>query len=146
MSASSGGEGLFASLKAMAATLVAMAKTRLELLSTEIAVEKERALRQLILAQLLVFFLGVAIVFAALALLFALESQRVLVAGLLAGFFVLAAAMAGRALARSQRRAAPPLADTLAELEEDLRQLKAAATGRAADPSRDQRHDQPEGS
>lgn len=126
MSAATGGEGLFASLKAMAATLVAMGKTRLELLSTEIAAEKERLLRQLVLAQLLLFFLQLAVVLAVVFLFLFFEAHRLWVAGASSVLFLLAAGVAGVALVRARRPQEPPLADTLAELAEDLRQLKAA--------------------
>jgi len=130
-----GGEGLFASLKTLAATLVETGKTRLELLSAEIAVERARLVRQLIVAQLFLFFLMLAIVFGAwwLALLF--EAWRVGLVGTLGLAFLLGAVLCARWLAQSIRQAPPPLADTLAELEEDLAQLK-SATG----------HDQPKGS
>ena len=127
MSTPAGGEGLFTSLKTLAATLVAMGKTRLELLAAEIAAEKERVLRQLIVAQLFVFFLMLAIVFAAWWLVLLFETERV---AIVAGFglvFLAAAILCARWLVRSTRRTEPPLADTLAELEEDLARLKSVS-------------------
>ncbi|MCL6556536.1 MAG: phage holin family protein [Burkholderiales bacterium] len=127
MSTPAGGEGLFASLKTLAATLVAMGKTRLELLSTEIAVEKARLMRQLIVAQLFVFFLMLAIVFGAWWLVLLFEAWRVGLVGTLGLAFLLAALLCARWLVQSSRQSPPPLADTLAELEEDLAQLRSAA-------------------
>jgi uncharacterized membrane protein YqjE len=126
MTPSSGGEGLFASLKTMAATLVAMGKTRIELIGNELAVEKERALRQLVLVQLMLFFFSLAIVLAAGLLVLAFWEQRI---ALLAGLALLFGAGAGLcygALRRSLTQRQPVFADSLAELQEDLRRLQAA--------------------
>lgn len=120
-----GGDGLFASARNLAAALVAAARTRIELLATEIAVEKERALRQFVLAQLVVFFLGLAVVCGMLLLLSIFEARRELVAGLLALVFLVCAGLCWRGMVNAGRRGGPPLADTLAELQEDLRRLKA---------------------
>lgn len=135
MAEHTGGEGLFASLKSLAATLVAIGKTRIELLSTEIAVEKARLLRQLVLVQLFVFFLMLAIVFGAGLLVLLFQAQRIAVLTVLGVVFLAAAGFIGWLLLRSANGSAPPLADTLAELEEDLERLKTAS-----------RHDQPQGS
>ena len=64
--------GLFAALKNIAATLLATGRTRFELLSTELEEEKLRAIRLLIMAQAMVFCLGVAtlLLVGLLALLF----------------------------------------------------------------------------
>lgn len=127
MPGTTGGEGLFASLKTLAATLVAMGKTRLELLSTEIAVEKARLLRQLVLVQIAVFFLMLGIVFGAGLLVVLFEAQRAIILALLGLVFLAAAGLCAWLLARTTRDAAVPLADTLAELEEDLARLRAAS-------------------
>ncbi|MEO1765768.1 phage holin family protein [Thiobacter aerophilum] len=135
MSEPTGGEGLFASLKALAATLVAMGKTRIELLSTEIAVEKARLLRQLVLVQLFLFFLMLAIVFGAWLVVASFEAHRIAILAALSIAFLLAAAVCVWLLVQSRRNATLPLADSLAELEEDLAHLKAAS-----------RHDRAQGS
>ena len=66
MSASPGGGvgGVFAAVVNLATTLLASARTRLELLSNEIEEEKLRAMRLLVAAQSMLFCLGLAIVLA----------------------------------------------------------------------------------
>lgn len=119
--------GLFAALKNVAATLLASGRTRLELLGTEFEEEKLRALRLLVAALAMVFCLGVAalLLVGLLALIF--WESRVVVIGGFAALFLLLGVIAYKALVHATQRTQPPFAHTLAELEEDLRQLKAAA-------------------
>lgn len=133
MSTNQGGEGtghsagLFAALKNVAATLLATGRTRFELLSTELEEEKLRALRLLIMAQAMVFCLGVAtlLLVGLLAILF-WDNKLLVIGGFAALFFVLGG-VSYKALGRAAQRSEAPFAASLAELEEDLRQLKAAA-------------------
>lgn len=127
MTGSNGGEGLFASVKNLAATYIAIGRTRLELLGNEIAVEKQRFLTLLLLSQVLVFSLtlGVIMLVALVALLF--WDQRLLVVALMAIFFL---GLAGYLYVAVRRLLRPPesvFAGSLAELEEDVRQLKTAS-------------------
>lgn len=127
MTGPAGSEGLFASVKNLAATLVATGRTRLELLGNEIAVEKQRFLRLFLLSQVLVLclILGVILLVALMALLF--WDHRVLVVGGMALVFL---GLAGYLFLRIQRLLHPPefmFESSLAELEEDLRQLKAVS-------------------
>lgn len=117
--------GLFDSLKGLAATGLAIVRTRLELLATEVAEERERLLSVLWLGMASFFFIGLGIVFAAVLLTVAFwESHRLLVLGvftllfLTAGVISLSAAL-GRGRARSRLFAA-----SLAELSKDRDQLK----------------------
>lgn len=124
---SAGSEGIFASVKNLAATFVAMGRTRLELLGNEIAVEKRRFLSLFLLSQVLMFclVLGVILLVALMALLF--WDQRLLVIAVMAIFFL---GLAGFLYIAVRRLLHPPesvFASSLAELEEDLRQLKAAS-------------------
>jgi uncharacterized membrane protein YqjE len=126
MMGSAGSEGIFASVKNLAATFVAMGRTRLELLGNEIAVEKRRFLSLFLLSQVLMFclVLGVILLVALMALLF--WDQRLLVIAVMAIFFL---GLAGFLYIAVRRLLHPPesvFASSLAELEEDLRQLKAA--------------------
>lgn len=127
MSGAAGSEGLFASVKNLAATLVATGRTRLELLGNEIAVEKRRFLKLFLLSQVLVLslILGTILLVALVALLF--WDQRVLVVGGMALFFL---ALAGFLYFRMQRLLHPPesiFESSLAELAEDVRRLKAVS-------------------
>jgi len=127
MTGSTGGEGIFASVKNLAATYIAIGRTRLELLGNEIAVEKQRFLTLILLSQVLVFSLtlGVIMLVALIALLF--WDQRLLVVALMAMFFL---GLAGYLYVAVRRLLHPPesvFAGSLAELEEDVRQLKTAS-------------------
>jgi uncharacterized membrane protein YqjE len=116
--------GLFASLKALLATLIAIGHNRLELFSTELREEIARAASTLLwaLAALLLAFLGA--LFAAIAVLFAVpESSRAVAAALMAlGAFGVAAIAA--LISHSRASAKPRLFDaTLTELGKDRDQL-----------------------
>ena len=131
MGTSSGG-GPFAALRDIAATLLESGHTRLSLLGNEIEVQKRRALRELLLAQALLFclMLGVLLGVALLTALF--WEQRLLVLGALTVLFLgLAAGLFAR-LQRMKVEAEPVFAGSLAELQEDLRQLRAASQATAA--------------
>ncbi len=131
MGTSSGG-GPFAALRDIAATLLESGQTRLSLLGNEIEVQKRRALRELLLAQALLFclMLGVLLGVALLTALF--WEQRLLVLGALTVLFLgLAAGLFAR-LQRMKVEAEPVFAGSLAELREDLRQLRAASQATAA--------------
>lgn len=119
--------GLFAALKNIAATLLASGRTRLELLGTEFEEEKLRAIRLLVAALAMVFCLGVATLLLVGLLALVFWESRILVIGGFAGLFLLLGVIAYKALVHATQRTQPPFANTLAELEEDLRQLKAAA-------------------
>jgi uncharacterized membrane protein YqjE len=127
MSAQSGGEGLFASLKSLAATLVATGRTRLELLGNELAVEKQRALRLLLLTQALVFCLGLGLLLAVSLVVALMWEQRIAVVTVLAVLFLGLAVLLFLAIRRALHPSEPVFAASLAELQEDLRQLKAAS-------------------
>ncbi|MBI1284358.1 MAG: phage holin family protein [Thiobacillus sp.] len=127
MTGLAGSGGIFASVKNLTATLVTMGRTRLELLGNEIAVEKQRFLSLFLLSQVLVLclILGVILLVVLMALLF--WDQRLLVIAGMAVFFL---GLAGYLYLRVQRLLHPPepvFANSLAELKEDLRQLKAAS-------------------
>ena len=70
-------EGLFASLKSVSATVLAMGQTRLELLGNEIETQKLLALRILMLAQALLFCAGVGVVLLVMLLVVLAGEQRV---------------------------------------------------------------------
>jgi len=123
-------EGLFASLKTVSATVLAMGQTRLELLGNEIETQKLLALRILMLAQALMFCAGLGVLLLVMLLAVLAGEQRAWVIGGFAAVFVLAALGFYRSLMRVLNTPDPPFAASLAELQEDIRNLK-AATGHA---------------
>ena len=120
-------EGLFATLKNIPVTLLSIGQTRLELLANEVEAQKLTVLRMLLLAQSMLFCatVGVLLVVALVALLS--WEQRVVVVAVFAAAFVLAAGLFYRALMRIVNAPEPAFAATLAELQEDMRQLRAAS-------------------
>lgn len=112
--------GLYDSLKGLGATGVAIVRTRLELLSTELAEEKERFLTQLVLGLAALFCIGLGIILAAVFLTVALwQSHRLLVLGMLTTLFLglgVAALVAAAKFARTQSKL---FSASLAELSKD---------------------------
>lgn len=126
MSETTSGEnrGLFASLTTLAATLVAMAHTRLDLLSSDLEEDRAHLFSLLVFALAALFCLGIGMVLATLLLVVAFwDSHRLLVLGTLAGFF-LAIGMAAWWIALHKARSKPRLfAASLSELLKDRQQL-----------------------
>lgn len=118
------GQGLLASLAALAATLVAIAHTRLDLLSTDLEEEREHLFSLMVLTLAALFCLGVGVVLATILLVVAFwDTHRLLVLGGLSGFF-LTMSMAVWAFALHKARAKPRLfAASLSELFKDRQQL-----------------------
>ena len=129
-----GGGGLFASLRNLAATLIATGRTRLELLGNELALEKQRALRLLLLTQGLIFCLGLGVVLVIALIVLLMWDQRVAIVAVFAALFLGLAGVLYAAVRRALQRPEPVFAASLAELQEDLRQLRAASGhGKATD-------------
>jgi uncharacterized membrane protein YqjE len=116
--------GLFASLKALLSTLIAIGHNRLELFSTELQEEVARAASMLLwaLAALLLAFLGALLV--AVAVLLAVpEDSRVVSAAFMA-LGALAFAAIAALVSHGRATAKPRLFDaTLTELAKDRDQL-----------------------
>lgn len=127
------GQGLLVAVKDIAASLLATGKTRLELLGNEIEEEKLRAMRLLLLAQAMVFCFGVATLLATALLAVLFWDNRIAVLGLACVLFVGFGAYAYSRFKRATQRPDAVFAASIAELKEDLRQLKAAAGHAAAD-------------
>ena len=126
MSDSKASSGLFAALKNIAATLLAGGKTRLELLGNEIEEEKLRAMQLLLVAQGMVFCFGVGTLLA-IALLTALFwDSRLLVLAASAALFLVFGGVFYTLFKRATHRPQHIFAASIAELQEDLHQLKAA--------------------
>ncbi len=117
--------GLLASVKSMAANLLAIAQTRLELLASDVAEERERLTTLLVLVLLALFSAGVGVVLLALLIVIALwESNRLLALGGLIGFFLLAGVLFGW-MALNKLRTAPRMFDaSISELQKDRDQLE----------------------
>lgn len=109
--------GLFASLRELLATLLALLQTRFELLATELAEERLRLLTVLVygLAAICLAALGLLAVSAFLVILF-WDSHPLLVLGLLSGGFLGTAMLCGFLALRRLRSASRLFAASLAEL------------------------------
>jgi len=116
--------GLLDSLTTLAASLVAIAHTRLDLLSSDIEEEREHFFSLLVLALTALFCLGIGVLLATLLLVVAFwDTYRLLVLGTLAGLF-LAAGIAAWQIALHKARAKPRLfAASMSELLKDRQQL-----------------------
>ena len=128
MSESQGGEnsGLFAALKNIAATLLASGKTRLELLGNEIEEEKLRAIQLLLMAQAMVFCFGVGAVLAVALLAALFWDSRFLLLSASVAFFLILGGIFYMSFKRATHRPDRVFSASIAELQEDIRELKAA--------------------
>lgn len=124
---SASGGGPFAALKNIPITLLTMAQTRLQLLGNEILTEKHRALRELTLVLAMVACAGLGVLLVVGLVVTVLWDQRVWVLSGLIVLFLGAALACFASLRRSTRSVEGIFAGSLAELQEDLRQLKAAS-------------------
>lgn len=118
--------GSWGSLKGKAASLLTIAITRLELLRNEVERIRRFAIRQLILALVMAFCASLGVVLGIVTLTVAYWEQRLLVLGLSTAGLGLVVVVCLVLLLTGQRKREPLLNDTIAELQEDLRQLKAA--------------------
>jgi uncharacterized membrane protein YqjE len=118
------GLGLLESLSMLAATLVGIIHTRLDLLSSDLEEDRERWLSLLVLALAALFFIGVGVVLAAILLVVTFwDTHRILALGSLAGVF-LVAGLAAWMVAVHKARAKPRLfAASLSELRKDRQHL-----------------------
>jgi uncharacterized membrane protein YqjE len=128
MSDKQGGDysGLFSALKNIAAILLASGKTRLELLGNEIEEEKLRAIHLVIAALGMAFCFGVGLLLAVALCAALFWESRLLVLGASTGFFLVLGGIFYTRFKRSVQRPEHVFAASLAELQEDLRQLRAA--------------------
>ena len=117
-------KGLFESLKGLTASLVAIAHTRLDLLSSDIEEDRERLAALLVLMLVALFCFGVGVVLLAILIVVAFwDSYRILALSGLAGIF-LASGLAAYGFALHKLRTKPRLfAASLSELSKDRQQL-----------------------
>ncbi len=116
--------GLFESLKRLAATLVAMGSTRLELLSADLEEQRVWLTSMLIWASIGLFCAALGVVLATLLVVVVFwDTNRVLVLSILVALFFLSAALAWNVV-RNAARAKPRIfSASLAELAKDHEQL-----------------------
>lgn len=126
--------GAWGTVKDKASALLSIGQTRLELLGNELEVGRVRAMRQLMLAQALLFCVGLGVVLTVIGLALLFWEQRLMVVAL-SGALVWALALYFYFAMRWSSSKSEPLFNTsLAELQEDLRQLRAASGhGRSPD-------------
>jgi uncharacterized membrane protein YqjE len=118
------GKGLLASLSTLAATLVAIAHTRLDLLSSDLEEEREHLLSLLVLSLSALFFLGIGVLLATLLLVVAFwDTYRLPVLAVLAGLFLAAGITAWRVALHKARTKPRLFAASMSELLKDRQQL-----------------------
>ena len=118
---------MFSALKNISAMVLASGKTRLELLGNEIEEEKLRVVELFLMAQGMAFCFGVGILIVIFFFTALFWESRLIVLGLAAGFFLIAGSVFYSRFKRATQRRNHVFAASIAELQEDLRQLKAAA-------------------
>jgi uncharacterized membrane protein YqjE len=117
--------GIFDSAKSLLATLAGIAFTRIELFSTELREEVERAASLLVRTLLALFFFGLGILLAAIAVIMAFwDSYRLLAAIVLAAGSLGAGGVLWLGLRASLRQRPRLLDATLTELAKDERELR----------------------
>jgi uncharacterized membrane protein YqjE len=120
--------GLFQSLSNFAATLVAIAHTRLQLLTTELQEEVRQVGAIMIWAFIAAFAALMGLFLGALAVIFAFwETHRIAASLAMIAVFAAIAVTAALILMRKLRTQPPMLDDTLAELAKDRDQLRMRA-------------------
>jgi len=112
--------GILDSLKAVAATMVTMLQTRVDLLATELEEELQRLVRLALLAVVAGFFGGLFVLMLALTVVIVFwDDHRVLAASLMAGLFLLVVLAALYSLKRIANSRPRLLAATRDELRRD---------------------------
>lgn len=128
MSQQTGGEerraGLFSALKNMIATVIAIGKTRAELLVTELEEEKLRLMSLWSKAIGAAFLLAVGSIMAVFCLALAFWEQRVLVFGIFSVLFIGGGLYLIGSLKRQARQPSKMFRASLAELEQDMAELR----------------------
>lgn len=118
------GKGLFESLTKFSANLVAIAHTRLDLLSTDLEEERAHVFSLLALGLAALFFIGIGVVLTTILLVVAFwDTHRFLVLSLLAEFFLAAGLVAGGVAIHKARTKPKLFSASLSELYKDRQQL-----------------------
>jgi uncharacterized membrane protein YqjE len=126
--------GLFDSVRRLLARVLALAHTRLELLTTELSLEVQRAASLLLWAFVALFFGGLAVLMLTLTIIIAVrEEHRVLAAGLATGVFVVGTVLAVAVIRYRVRTHGRFLRDSLEELRRDVEALDVGAARKSGD-------------
>jgi len=133
--AAEGGPGpigsLFRSLAKLAATFVAIAHTRLELVTTELQQEMHRVAEIMVWTVIALLSAGIGLFLAALVIVFVFwDTHRLLASIVMTSMFFAIAVVALVVLRLKIKRRPPLLEGTLAELATDANSLKAVARAR----------------
>ena len=116
--------GLFASLKRMLATLIAIVHTRLELVTVEVEEQIGYAAGIVLWSITTVFCGSLAVLLLALTIVIVFwDSHRLLAAGLVTGSFALVAVVAALVVRTRLRRRPRLLSATIAEMKRDVAAL-----------------------
>jgi uncharacterized membrane protein YqjE len=114
----------------LAATVLAMVRTRIELAAVEVEEQSQRYLGYLLMSLLALFLSGIAIVLAALFVVMLFwDTYRIAAVLGMASLFALAAMVIGMKVRAGLASQPPLLSATLAELEKDIELLKTARHG-----------------
>jgi uncharacterized membrane protein YqjE len=119
-----GREGLFSALKNILATLIAIGKTRAELLVTELEEEKFRLMSLWAKAIGAAFLLALGVVMVVCCVALAFWEQRVVVFGIFAILFIGGGAVLIGSLKRQASQPSKMFKSSLSELEADMAQLR----------------------
>jgi uncharacterized membrane protein YqjE len=123
---------LFRSLAKLAATFVAIAHTRLELLTTELQQEMHRVAEIMVWTVIALLAALIGLFLAALVIVFVFWDTHRLLASVIVTSVFFAIAVVALIVLRVKIKSRPPLLEgTLAELATDASNLKAAARGRS---------------
>jgi uncharacterized membrane protein YqjE len=117
-------KGLLTSLADLAATMLAIVQTRIELLSVELEQERDHVISLLVMSLIALFCFGVGLVLIIIAIVMAnWETHRVAALSMISGFFLMAG-IAVWVYSRHKLKTKPViLTTTLSELSKDRQQL-----------------------
>lgn len=122
------GDGLFGSLKALSSNLLGIVQTRLELLSTDIAEERERIVTLVVLALGALFSIGIGVVLLAILVVVALwESNRLAALGGMIVFFLVLGGILGWVVQKKLSSSPRPFDASIGELVKDRQELKSGS-------------------
>ncbi len=126
--------GLFASSRRLLATVLEIGQVRLEILSTEVELEKQRIFDGLLWGGAALLAIGVALVLACgFVLMIFWESYRLAATGLMAILFMTLGIVLARVAQQRLRNPESAIKTSLAELRSDLAELRAVNSNEPPD-------------